>query len=200
MMRIVLAALAALASLSAAADEGMVRRASGLVGQSVSLFRVVLYTAVLIIFAVALVIINNAVVMATLQRRREFGTLRAIGAQKGFVLGLVLMETVALGLAFGTLGSVLGSGIVLWLSKAGIPAGNEFLYFFFKSKQCLRCRGKLERLDLPTEHSWDWHNESDSSGLHFEYDHTSKDRIKYRCAKCHTYYWLSDLAADWRPW
>ncbi len=84
-----------------------------------------------IIFVVALVIINNAVVMATLQRVREIGTLRAIGAQRRFVLGMVLMETVMLGLAFGAVGAVLGALIVSWLGHVGIPAGNEFLYFFF---------------------------------------------------------------------
>lgn len=124
--------------LQASADEAKLgitvidwQAAAGNLGQFVTIAKLVLVIATGIIFIVALVIINNAVVMATLQRRREFGTLRAIGAQKGFVLGLVLMETVALGVAFGTVGSLLGSGIVLWLSKAGIPAGNEFLYFFF---------------------------------------------------------------------
>jgi len=43
----------------------------------------------------------------------------------------VLCETVVLGLAFGSLGALLGSGIVGWMNHAGIPAGNEFLYFFF---------------------------------------------------------------------
>ena len=46
----------------------------------------VLNIAVLIIFVVALVIINNAMVMATLQRVREIGTLRAVGAQRRFIL------------------------------------------------------------------------------------------------------------------
>ena len=36
-----------------------------------------------IIFVVAMVIINNAMMMATLQRVREVGTMRAIGAQRG---------------------------------------------------------------------------------------------------------------------
>ena len=46
-----------------------------------------LYFAVFIIFIVAMVIINNAMMMATLQRTPEMGTMRAIGAQRGFVLG-----------------------------------------------------------------------------------------------------------------
>jgi len=42
------------------------------------MIRAVLYISVLIIFAVALVIINNALVMATLERMPEIGTLRAV--------------------------------------------------------------------------------------------------------------------------
>jgi ABC-type antimicrobial peptide transport system permease subunit len=107
------------------------QKASGLIGQFVLFAKLVLYIAVLIIFVVALAIINNAMMMATLQRVREVGTMRAIGAQRSFVLGMVLLETVVLGLLFGTLGAAAGGGIVKALGTAGIPAGNEALYFFF---------------------------------------------------------------------
>jgi len=108
------------------------QQASGLVGQFVSLARIILYTAVFIIFAVALVIINNAMVMATLQRVKEIGTVRAIGAQKRFVLAMLLLETGVVGLAFGAVGAALGAGVV-WLIRArgGIPATNDQLYFFY---------------------------------------------------------------------
>ncbi|OFX19434.1 MAG: hypothetical protein A2V77_04275 [Anaeromyxobacter sp. RBG_16_69_14] len=108
------------------------QQASGMVGQFVMLARVILFTAVLIIFVVALVIINNAMVMATLQRVKEIGTLRAIGAQRRFVLGMVLLETVAVGLVFGAIGAALGAGAV-WVvgSAGGIPARNDQMQFFF---------------------------------------------------------------------
>ncbi len=107
------------------------QKAAGNLGQFVFVAKAILFFATFIIFVVALVIINNAVVMATLQRIREIGTMRAIGAQRRFVLSMVLIETMVLGLAFGTVGSGLGSLFVIWLGKAGLPAGNEFLYFFF---------------------------------------------------------------------
>jgi ABC-type lipoprotein release transport system permease subunit len=108
------------------------QQASGVVGQFVSLARIILYTAVLIIFAVALVIINNAMVMATLQRVKEIGTLRAIGAQKRFVLSMLLLETSVVGIVFGFVGALLGAAVV-WLIRVrgGIPATNEQLYFFY---------------------------------------------------------------------
>jgi len=107
------------------------QQASGFVGQFVLVAKLVLYFAVFVIFVVALVIINNAMMMATLRRVREVGTMRAIGAQRSFVLGMVLVETLLLGLVFGATGALLGSGIMKLLGNAGIPAGNEALYFFF---------------------------------------------------------------------
>ena len=62
-----------------------------------------LFTAVLIIFVVALVIINNALVMATLERVREIGTLRAVGAQRRFILAMLVLESIVVGIVFGTL-------------------------------------------------------------------------------------------------
>jgi ABC-type lipoprotein release transport system permease subunit len=107
------------------------QKASGLVGQFVTMIRAVLYISVLIIFAVALVIINNALVMATLERIGEIGTLRAVGAQRRFLLGMLLVESLAVGALFGGIGSALGAGIVAVLRMVGIPATNDIFYFFF---------------------------------------------------------------------
>jgi ABC-type lipoprotein release transport system permease subunit len=107
------------------------REAAGILGQFILLATVVLLMAVAIIFIVAMVIINNSVMMATLQRTPEVGTMRAIGAPRGFILWMVLVETVTLGLIFGGAGAALGAGVIALLHWRGIPAGNETLYFFF---------------------------------------------------------------------
>ncbi|RJS27171.1 ABC transporter permease [Corallococcus sp. H22C18031201] len=107
------------------------QQAAGIIGQFVMMAKMVLAIAVLIIFVVALVIINNAMMMATLQRVREIGTMRAIGAQRSLVLNMVLVETLVLGLVFGAAGALLGSGLIAMWGHAGIPAGNPTLYFFF---------------------------------------------------------------------
>jgi ABC-type lipoprotein release transport system permease subunit len=107
------------------------QKASGLIGQFVSMIHYVLYISVLIIFAVALVIINNALVMATLERMAEMGTLRAIGAQRRFLLGMLVVEALSLGAFFGGMGVAFGAGIVGILRSVGIPAMNEKFYFFF---------------------------------------------------------------------
>ncbi|HYG67495.1 MAG TPA: FtsX-like permease family protein, partial [Anaeromyxobacteraceae bacterium] len=108
------------------------QEASGIVGQFVTLLRVVLFTAVVIFFAIALVIINNAMVMATLQRVKEIGTMRAIGTQRRFVVVMLLVEIAAVGIVFGLGGAVLGGGVVgLIRAFGGIPATTDMLYFVF---------------------------------------------------------------------
>jgi ABC-type lipoprotein release transport system permease subunit len=105
--------------------------AAGLIGQFINVIRMVLYVAILIIFLIALVIINNALVMATLQRVREIGTLRAIGAQRRFILAMLVIESIVVGGIFGGLGAGLGALIVSIIGKVGIPAKSDVMFFFF---------------------------------------------------------------------
>ena len=107
------------------------RDSAGLIGKLVVVFEVTLFVAVLVIFLVALVIINNALVMATLERVREIGTLRAVGAQRSFILGMLLVEAATIGLVFGGLGAGAGCILVLIMGKVGIPARTDVLNFFF---------------------------------------------------------------------
>ena len=105
--------------------------AAGLIGQFVSMMKAVLYVAVLIIFVVALVIINNALVMATLERVREIGTLRAIGAQRRFILAMLVIEALVIGIIFGAIGAGLGAALVFLIGRVGIPAPSDIAFFFF---------------------------------------------------------------------
>ena len=87
-----------------------------------------------VLFLVAMVIINNALVMATLERTGEIGTMRAIGAQRGFVRLMFVLETGIVGLASGVVGAGLSAALISWLHTAGIPAGNDFLSILFGGK------------------------------------------------------------------
>jgi ABC-type lipoprotein release transport system permease subunit len=107
------------------------QKAAGIIGQFATLMRAVLLSTVLIIFVVALVVINNALVMATLERVREIGTLRAVGAQRRFILAMLVLESVVIGLASGAVGTIIGTLLLLFLGKVGIPAASEQMSFFF---------------------------------------------------------------------
>jgi ABC-type lipoprotein release transport system permease subunit len=107
------------------------QKASGFIGQFADLARMILNVAVLIIFVVALVIINNALVMATLQRVQEIGTLRAVGAQRRFILGMLVIEALVIGAIFGLLGALAGAAIITVIGRVGIPAFSDIATFFF---------------------------------------------------------------------
>ncbi len=111
--------------------------AAGMLGQIITVLRWVLLFSVGFIFLIAMVIINNAMMMATLQRAQMIGTLRAIGAQKSTVLGMVLIESLVLGVLFGGVGMLLGSAIVAALHSHGIAAPNDVAYFFFSGPRLL---------------------------------------------------------------
>jgi hypothetical protein len=107
------------------------RESSGLLGQIVTVMRIVLLVAVAIIFLVALIIVNNAMVMATIDRVPEIGTLRAIGARRSTVLGLFLTETAILALVFGGAGAGAAAALITWLGQVGIPAPVKQLMVLF---------------------------------------------------------------------
>ena len=67
----------------------------------------------------------NTVLMATFERTREMGTMRALGARKQDVLRVFLSEGFLLGLFGATLGALLVTTTILFFSQYGIPAFSE---------------------------------------------------------------------------
>lgn len=105
--------------------------ASGFMGQLVMLMRLVLYIAVGFIFMVAIIVLNNSMVMAALERVKDIGTLRAVGAQRGFVFGMILTEAAVIGVLFGGAGALAGGAVVALIGAIGIPATTDIMFFFF---------------------------------------------------------------------
>ncbi|HQZ17648.1 MAG TPA: FtsX-like permease family protein, partial [Vicinamibacteria bacterium] len=67
----------------------------------------------------------NTVLMATFERTREMGTMRAMGARKQDVLSVFLSEGFLLGLFGAALGALLGAVTIVYFSQHGIPAFSE---------------------------------------------------------------------------
>ncbi len=105
--------------------------AAGYLGQFILFFRLLLVAVVVAFAFIALVVVTIGVTIATLQRTQTIGTMRAIGAQREFVVGMVLVETMVLAVVFGLAGAAVGSGLVAWMHSSGIPAFRDELYFFF---------------------------------------------------------------------
>jgi ABC-type lipoprotein release transport system permease subunit len=107
------------------------KTASGLVGQLVTALTAVLLVSVFVILVVGAAIINNSLMMSTLERTREIGTLRAIGASRGLVTGLFLSEILVLAAIAVYSGALVSLAINIYLNKVGIPAGGDFVVFLF---------------------------------------------------------------------
>ncbi|HUO57112.1 MAG TPA: FtsX-like permease family protein, partial [bacterium] len=105
------------------------QKAAGNLGQFVFVAKGILFFATFIIFVVALVIINNAVVMATLQRVREIGTLRAIGMRRWRVLVMFVIETFLLGVLGTAAGAFLGCLVAVFLNSLRIPVPEGAQFF-----------------------------------------------------------------------
>jgi hypothetical protein len=110
------------------------RESAGFMGNMTVMVRGILYVLVLVTFGIA--IIMNSMLMATMERTREIGTMRAIGAQKKFLLSLFLQETAILSFIFGAIGTLIGVTIVAVVGTKGIPAmgdpaqGDVSTFFF----------------------------------------------------------------------
>jgi ABC-type lipoprotein release transport system permease subunit len=112
------------------------RSAAGLTGQLTIMVRAVLYFLMFVTFGIATFIIMNSMLMATMERKREIGTMRAIGGQRNFLLKLFLQEAAILSFIFGTIGTVIAVAIIEFFGRRGIPAmgdpaqGDVSTFFF----------------------------------------------------------------------
>ncbi len=83
-----------------------------------------------IIMLIAASSIANTVVMSCFERVREIGTLRALGFQKSGIAGLLLAETLFIGLLGSAVGGAAGAGLVFWLRDgldlSGLVSGGDY--------------------------------------------------------------------------
>ena len=72
-------------------------------------------------------IILNTFRTVVSERRHDIGMLRAIGASRGVILGMFLVESVIQGVLGTALGMMLGGGFAIWLLKAMAPLYESLL-------------------------------------------------------------------------
>jgi putative ABC transport system permease protein len=114
-----------------AARAGDWKAAAGPYASTVEVVRGVFNGALAVVAVVAVIIMMNTLVISVIDRTREIGTMRALGAQKGFVWRLFILETLAISIVFGLIGIGIGIGVLAVISAVGIPASNEFLQILF---------------------------------------------------------------------
>ena len=107
------------------------QEASGYVGQMINVMKIVLLVFMVFVFCVSMVVVNNAMLMSTMNRYAEIGTLRAIGAGRGVIVAVFLTETIILTMIASVLGILAGVALIEYLGVIGIPAPRfEFQFLF----------------------------------------------------------------------
>ena len=75
---------------------------------------------------IGFLVVSLSMYMAVLQRTREIGILKSLGASKGFILRIIWVEALALGLGGTALGIVMSFG-AWWLIDAFVPIPVEIV-------------------------------------------------------------------------
>jgi len=84
-----------------------------------------------LIAIVSVIIIMNTLVASVMERTAEIGTMRALGAQKGYVRSMFIVETLTITAVFGAAGVVLGFLLLGLIGITGIAAPNDFMKLIF---------------------------------------------------------------------
>jgi putative ABC transport system permease protein len=96
-------------------------KASGFYAQISSALQAFIFLATALIFLVVTMIFMNTLIINVVERTGEIGTMRAIGADKSFVRGLFLAETLILNGISSLVGMVAAVALLAVGGKGGIP-------------------------------------------------------------------------------
>ena len=109
------------------------RHAAGSTALYLFWMRKIFNIGIVIVLAAGFIIVNNSLVINILDRTREIGTLRAIGAKKRFISLQCMTENLILTLTSGVLGVIAGNICTHFINKAHIVLHNSFLVQLFGS-------------------------------------------------------------------
>jgi len=98
------------------------------------------------VFFTILLVAGNTMMQSVRERTAELAVLKTVGFSNGLVLGLVLVESLAL----AALGGALGLAAAWWAIGQGDPTGGALPIFFFPPKDVLLGLGIIAALGLAT--------------------------------------------------
>lgn len=95
------------------------------------ILRLILNIGIIIVLAAGFIVVNNTLVINVLDRIREIGTMRAIGANKRYISKECMAETLLMALAAGIFGCILGTAASGIVNAMKITIHNSFLIQLF---------------------------------------------------------------------
>lgn len=107
------------------------RETAGGTAQIAWFLRVIFNLGLLFIAVVSCLILVNSLSLAILERTKEIGTMRALGAERGFVGGLIAWETLLVVVGMGVAGIAAGNLAVAAITAVHPHLGNVYLASLF---------------------------------------------------------------------
>ncbi|MBQ0052077.1 MAG: ABC transporter permease [Treponema sp.] len=107
------------------------RSAAGNTAFYLYVLRLILNVGIIIVLGAGFIVVNNTLVINVLDRIREIGTMRAIGANKRYISAECMAETILMALVSGVLGCILGCIASFIVTKIHITFSNSFLIQLF---------------------------------------------------------------------
>jgi ABC-type lipoprotein release transport system permease subunit len=95
------------------------------------ILRLILNAGIIIVLAAGFIVVNNTLVINVLDRIREIGTMRAIGAEKLYIIKECASETMIMSFTAGIAGCIFGAAFSSFLSALNITFTNSFLIQLF---------------------------------------------------------------------
>lgn len=95
------------------------------------ILRLILNIGIIIVLAAGFIVVNNTLVINVLDRIREIGTMRAIGANKRYISKECMAETLMMALVAGIFGCILGTFASEIVNAMKITIHNNFLVQLF---------------------------------------------------------------------
>ncbi|HSI06209.1 MAG: ABC transporter permease [Myxococcota bacterium] len=135
---------AALQSAGVSARVSTWREAASRFATQLSFLQVQIGMGGIAVFLVTLIVANLGVVIATAGREGEIGTLRAQGASRGFVLRLLMCESLILSFLSALVGAAAGVALLAWVGRYGIPAQSPAMEVIFGGPRLFPVLGVAE--------------------------------------------------------
>ncbi len=108
--------------------------AAGMMGSFAYGIKIFINVIIIIVAVVAVIIIMNTLVISVIERTSEIGTMRALGAQKGFIRKMFILETLGITVVSGFLGIISGAAVIGALNLTGLKAPNFLFEIIFGGK------------------------------------------------------------------
>lgn len=93
----------------------------------ISVLRIILNIGIYVILVVGFILVNNSLVINVLDRFKEIGTIRAIGASKRFICKQFMMENLLISLVAGIIGIILGILASRIINLLHVHISNDFV-------------------------------------------------------------------------